>query len=157
MTETWGRILSKTLSPGYNNPTTNLSQLESLNYTYNIHNQLTGINKDYALKTASDYNKWGHYFGMYIGFDNKDNTFAKAQLNGQVTGLLWNTLGDDAQRKYDYSYDNANRLINATFNQQQHPGDGWSNSIPWTFPLADTPARSPMTIMAICYRCNKKA
>jgi len=45
-----------------------------------------------------------------------------------VTGQLWNTLGDDAQRKYDYTYDNANRLINAAFNQQQHPGDGWSKS-----------------------------
>src|SRR6185437_13315506 len=123
-----GRLQTKSLAPGYNNVTTNQSQLESLNYSYNIHNQLTGINKDYALKTSGSYNKWGHYFGQYLGFDNKDNAFTVGQLNGQIAGQMWSTMGDDAQRKYEYSYDNADRLINATFNQQQHPGDGWSNS-----------------------------
>jgi RHS repeat-associated protein len=123
-----GRVLTKHLDPNYNNPNSGLPDLESLNYTFNIHNQLTGINKDYALKNPADYNKWGHFFGLYLGFDNKDNVFAKAQLNGQVTGQQWNSLGDDAQRKYDYTYDNARRLVIAAFNQQQHPGDGWSNS-----------------------------
>lgn len=122
-----GRVNAKTLAPGYTNNTTGLSQLETLNYTFNIHNQITGINKDYALKTAGLYNKWGHYFGLDIGYDKTDNVFSATQLNGQVAGLAWNTMGDDAQRKYDYTYDNAGRLINATFNQQQHPGDGWSN------------------------------
>jgi RHS repeat-associated protein len=50
------------------------------------------------------------------------------QLDGQIAGQMWSTMGDDAQRKYEYTYDNAGRLINAAFNQQQHPGDGWSNS-----------------------------
>jgi RHS repeat-associated protein len=123
-----GRVVTKHLDPNYNNPNSGLPDLESLNYTFNIHNQITGINKDYALKTSGIYTKWGHFFGLYLGFDNKDNVFNHAQLNGQVTGLAWNTQGDDAQRKYDYTYDNAGRLINAAFNQQQHPGDGWSNS-----------------------------
>jgi uncharacterized protein (TIGR02594 family) len=123
-----GRLLTKTLAPGYTNTTTGQSQLESLAYTFNIHNQLTGINKNYALKTSGSYSKWGHYFGQYIGYDNKDNAFAKPQLDGQITGVMWSTQGDDAQRKYDFTYDNAARLINAAFNQQQHPGDGWSNS-----------------------------
>jgi len=122
-----GRLQTKTLAPGYTNPTTNQSQLESLNYSFNIHNQLTGINKDYALKTSGSYNKWGHYFGLYLGYDNKDNAFSRGQLNGQIAGQMWTTMGDEAQRKYEYTYDNAARLINATFNQQQHPGDGWSN------------------------------
>lgn len=123
-----GRLQSKTLSPGYSNSTTSQPNLETLNYSYNIHNQITGINKDYALKTAGVYSKWGHYFGLYLGYDNKDNAFNKPQLDGQVTGQMWSTQGDDAQRKYDYNYDNAYRLINAAFNQQQHPGDGWGNS-----------------------------
>jgi len=98
-----------------------------LNYSFNIHNQITGINKDYALKNPANYNKWNHFFGLYLGFDNKDNTFNAARLNGQVTGLLWNTQGDDAQRKYDYSYDNANLLVNAAYKEQSVPGNGWSN------------------------------
>lgn len=125
-----GHIKTTHLAPGYTSPLGigPGNELENLNYSYNIHNQITGINKDYALKNSGTYNKWGHFFGMYLGYDNRDNVFSKAQLNGQVTGVLWNTQGDDAQRKYDYTYDNANRLINAAFTEQKHVGDGWSNS-----------------------------
>lgn len=122
-----GRLKTKHLDPGYTNPNTNTPDLESLNYTYNIHNKITGINKDYALKNPANYNKWAHFFGLYLGFDNRDNVFANAKLNGQIAGLLWNTQGDDAQRKYDYTYDNAGRLVNAAFTEKQHPGDSWSN------------------------------
>jgi RHS repeat-associated protein len=122
-----GRIKVKHLDPNYSNVTTGGTELESLNYSYNVNNQITGINKDFALKSAG-YSKWSHYFGLYIGFDNKDNVFGASKLNGQVTGLLWNTMGDDAQRKYDYVYDNAGRLINAAFTEQQHPGDGYAKT-----------------------------
>ncbi len=122
-----GKAKTKHLDPNYNNPNLTGPDLESLNYSFNIHNQIIGINKDYALKNPANYSKWGHFFGLYIGFDNKDNVFSTSQLDGQVTGLLWNTQGDDAQRKYEYAYDNAGRMVNATFNEQQHPGDGWSN------------------------------
>ena len=119
-----GRLKTKHLAPGYSG--TGNSELESLNYSYNIHSQITGINKDYALKTAGSYDKWAHYFGLYIGYDNRDGIFTKSELNGQVTGQLWNTMGDDAQRKYDYLYDNAGRLINANFTEKQKPGDTWN-------------------------------
>lgn len=119
-----GRLKDKELSPDYKS-----GGLESLAYNYNIHNQLVGINKDYALKASGTYNKWEHYFGMVLGFDSHndpDNLFAKHQLNGQVNGVLWNTQGDDAQRKYDFSYDNAGRLANAAFTQFE--GGAWSNN-----------------------------
>ncbi|SEN99478.1 T6SS effector amidase Tae4 family protein [Niastella yeongjuensis] len=124
-----GRIKTTNFDPDYvpvNGRTGN--GLESLAYSFNIHNEITGINKDFALKDPANYNKWEHFFGMYLGYDNRDNVFTKSQLNGQVTGVLWNTQGDDAQRKYDYSYDNARRLINAAFTEQKHPGDGWGNA-----------------------------
>ncbi|MFC4231512.1 DUF6443 domain-containing protein [Parasediminibacterium paludis] len=125
-----GRVKTKHLDPNYSNSNNggSIQDLESLNYSFNIHNQITGINKDYALKNPANYNKWGHFFGLYLGFDNKDNTFANARLNGQVAGLLWNTQGDDAQRKYDYTYDNAGRLTVATYNEKQHLGDNWDHS-----------------------------
>jgi len=121
-----GRLKTKHLDPGYT--AGGNSELESLNYSYNIHNQITGINKDYALKNPSNYNKWGHFFGLYIGYDNRDNVFTNANLVGRVTGLLWNSQGDDAQRRYNYTYDNAGRLTNASFTEKQHTGDSWSNS-----------------------------
>jgi RHS repeat-associated protein len=120
-----GRLKTLHLDPMYNGS----SPLESLNYSFNIHDQLTGINKDYALKNPASYNKWGHFFGIYLGYDNRDNVFSQPQLNGQLTGVIWNTQGDDAQRKYEYNYDKARRLINAAFTEQQHAGDGWSNSL----------------------------
>jgi len=119
-----GRLKTKHLDPGYTG--SGKSEMESLTYSYNIHSQITGINKDYALK-AGGYNKWNNFFGLYIGFDNRDNTFNTANLNGQVTGLLWNTQGDDEQRKYDYTYDNAGRLIKADFKEYSSQA-GWSNA-----------------------------
>ena len=77
---------------------------------------------------SATYSKWGHFFGLYLGFDNRDNVFTNANLTGQVTGQLWNTQGDDAQRKYDYTYDNAGRLTDAAFKEKQHTGDAWSNA-----------------------------
>ncbi|MES2372836.1 MAG: DUF6443 domain-containing protein [Bacteroidota bacterium] len=122
-----GRLKTKHLAPGYTG--SGKSELESLKYSYNIQGQITGINKDYTLKTAGIYSKWDNFFGMYLGFDNRDNVFAQSQLNGQVTGILWNTMGDDAQRRYDYTYDNAGRLSNALFTQKEKPTDGWASTL----------------------------
>ncbi|MFN8291660.1 MAG: DUF6443 domain-containing protein [Chitinophagaceae bacterium] len=133
-----GRLKTKNLDPGYTPPMGGGGGgLEQLSYSYNIHNQITGINKDYALKNPLNYNKWGHFFGLYLGFDNRDNVFNAANLTGQVTGLLWNTQGDDAQRKYDYTYDNAGRLTKADFKEKQHTGDAW-NSATMDFSISGT-------------------
>lgn len=121
-----GRLKTKQLDPAYT--AGGNTGLETLNYSYNLHDQLTGINKDYALKTAGNYNKWEHFFGMYLGYDNRDNVFNASNLTGQVTGQVWNTLGDDAQRRYDYTYDNAGRLSKADFTEKKHTGDAWSNA-----------------------------
>lgn len=121
-----GRVKTKHLDPGYTGG--GKTEMEALAYSYNLHNQLTGINKDYALKTGGVYNKWGSFFGMYLGYDNKDNVFSAANLDGHITGVLWNTQGDDAQRKYDFNYDNSGRLAAATFAQKQNTTDSWSNA-----------------------------
>lgn len=121
-----GRLKSRKLAPGYTG--TGGTRLEELIYSYNIQNNLTGINKDYALKTVGSYNKWSNYFGMYLGYENTDNVFSAAQLTGQITGIAWNTQGDDAQRKYDYTYDNAGRLTQAVFNERQLTSDNWSHT-----------------------------
>ncbi|MGN6647749.1 MAG: RHS repeat-associated core domain-containing protein, partial [Cytophaga sp.] len=123
-----GRLKTKHLDPDYTPPEGGGGGLESLNYTYNIHNNITGINKDYALKTSGKYDKWGHYFGLYLGYDNRDAVFNAGKLDGHVTGLLWNTQGDDNQRKYDYTYDNAGRLTKADFREKKTPADTWGNA-----------------------------
>ena len=121
-----GRLKKKRLDPGYTG--TGKTELESLEYSYNLNGMLTGINKDYALKTVGKYDKWGNFFGIYLGFDNKDNMFSAARLNGQVGGVLWNTQGDDVQRKYDISYDNAGRLKLANYNERATTGAAWNKT-----------------------------
>ncbi len=118
-----GRPKIRHIDPGFSNG----NDLESLAYSYNIHNQITGINKNYALK-GTYYDKWGHFFGMYLGYDNQDAMFSAAQLDGHVTGILWSTQGDDVQRKYDYTYDFAGRLTSAIFKERQNTTDAWDNS-----------------------------
>jgi hypothetical protein len=120
----WAASRPNIFLPGYTG--TGGTELEALAYSYNIRNQMTGINKDYALKTPGHYDKWEHYFGLYLGYDNRDGIFTKAELNGQVSGQLWSTMGDDVQRRYDYRYDNAGRLENAFFTEKQSPGDNWN-------------------------------
>ena len=122
-----GRIKTKHLDPGYTG--SGGTELESLTYSYNINDQLTGINKDYALKTTGRYDKWAHFFGLFLGYDNQDGIFAERQLNGQAAGVVWSTQGDDVQRKYDYSYDGAGRLINAAFKEKATPADNWSSAL----------------------------
>ena len=121
-----GRLKKKRLDPGYTG--TGKQEIETLNYSYNIHNEITGINKDYALKKSGVYGKWDNFFGMYLGYDNRDNAFAQRQIDGHVAGIMWNTQGDDAQRKYDFSYDNAGRLTKAAFTEKQQPSDTWNNT-----------------------------
>ncbi|MEO6733210.1 MAG: DUF6443 domain-containing protein [Ferruginibacter sp.] len=123
-----GRLKAKHLDPGYTNLTTGKAEMEALSYSYNIQSQITGINKDYALKTGGVYSKWGNYFGLCLGFDKNESVFTNTKLDGTVAGIAWNTQGDDAQRKYDFTYDNAGRLTNALFTERQNTTEAWLNT-----------------------------
>jgi len=121
----FGRIKRKHLDPEY---TGGKPELESQTFSYNIHGELTGVNKDYALKTPGKYDKWGNFFGFYLGYDKADGGFTRVRLDGNITGTVWSTQGDDAQRKYDYTYDNSGRLTSASFAEKPTISDGWGNS-----------------------------
>jgi RHS repeat-associated protein len=96
--------------------------LETLTYDYNIRGWLLGVNRDYA-KTV---NSTSNYFGFDLGYDKTDikatngssiGAFDAAAYNGNITGMLWKSTGDDQVRKYDFTYDAANRLTAANFKQ----------------------------------------
>jgi RHS repeat-associated protein len=116
-----GQLLSKTLAPGYNGP--NGAFIEKLDYEYNIRGWMTGINKAYVSSSSSS----GRFFGMELGFDKPGNAgFINTLMNGNVAGMAWKTAGDNVARKFDYQYDNANRLISADFNQKNTAGANWT-------------------------------
>ena len=83
-------------------------------YVYNIRGWLLSINQPYVdASTNSD-----QYFGMELGYDGNASlgTFSP-QYNGNISGMLWKGEGDQAVRKYDFTYDAVNRLTGANFNQ----------------------------------------
>ena len=110
-----GQLRNKTLGGG----------LDSLVYDYNIRGWTTGINKNYVAGTSSN------WFGMELGYDKQTSvsttTYAAAQYNGNITGLIWKSAGDGINRKYDFQYDTVGRLAAANF-QQNPSGSTWNKS-----------------------------
>lgn len=90
------------------------SPLVNLNYEYNIRGWLSSINKGYINAAVNT----DEYFGMELGYDKNGvlGSFAP-QLNGNISGTIWKSEGDQQKRKYDFTYDAANRLSGAAFNQ----------------------------------------
>jgi RHS repeat-associated protein len=120
-----GQLASKKLAPGYAGP--NGPYLENLIYEYNIRGWMTGINKTYVSNSSGA----GSFFGMELGYDKAGNAaFNNTVLNGNVAGMAWKTRGDNIPRKFDYAYDNANRLASATFKQRDDFGtpNNWGSS-----------------------------
>ena len=94
--------------------------VDSLTYDYNIRGWMLGMNRSYTKDTTSTSN----WFGFDLGYDKTSFTvnsgsqsYAAAQYNGNINGMLWRSTGDDMLRKYDFTYDPINRLTAADFNQ----------------------------------------
>jgi hypothetical protein len=78
------------------------------------------MNRAYVKDTTSTTN----WFGFDLGYDKTSFTvnsgshsYTAAQYNGNIGGMLWRSTGDDYLRKYDFTYDAANRFVSADFNQ----------------------------------------
>jgi RHS repeat-associated protein len=102
------------------------NNIENLAYAYNIRGWLTSINKNYIAGTP------GNYFGMELGYDKTASaagttSYLTPQFNGNIEGTVWKSKGDGINRKYDFTYDNVNRLASANF-LQNFSGSTWDNS-----------------------------
>jgi len=92
--------------------------LETMTYDYNIRGWLLGANRAYAKDAIST-----NYFGFDLGYDKANNniigaqTYSYPQYNGNIEGMVWKSKGDGEKRKYDFSYDAANRVSKADFTQ----------------------------------------
>lgn len=98
------------------------SELETLTYDYNIRGWPLGMNRNY-LTTQGQMGTTK--FGYELGYDKINNStgenFLLKQFTGNITGMIWKSDGDDIRRKYDFSYDNADRLWKADFVQHNAP------------------------------------
>ncbi|HEX2847229.1 MAG TPA: RHS repeat-associated core domain-containing protein, partial [Chitinophagaceae bacterium] len=104
--------------------------LQELVYDYNIRGWLLGNNRDYLTTEGQTID--GKLFGFELGYDNltskAGNNFSNAQYNGNIGGLTWKSDGDDKRRRYDFSYDGANRLLKAEF-KQNNSGTAWDKTV----------------------------
>lgn len=111
------------------NGTYTSNPLETLDFDYNIRGWLLGINRA-SLATAGQ--GYGKKFGFELGYDKLTNTggqsFSSSQFNGNISGMIWKSDGDDVRRKYDFSYDPANRLLKALFIQDNSLIGSWDNT-----------------------------
>ena len=111
-----GQLKSKKLAPAYNGN----AGLENISYDYNIRGWLLGVNRNFAKDAPA---ATSNYFGFDLGYDKANNniinnqTYNNPQYNGNIGGMVWKSKGDGEKRKYDFTYDNANRLLAADFNQ----------------------------------------
>jgi RHS repeat-associated protein len=56
-------------------------------------------------------------------------SFTTAQFNGNIAGMVWKGKGDAVNRKYDFTYDNVNRLLQGNFKQDNGAyGSTWNNT-----------------------------
>lgn len=104
--------------------------LQELQYDYNIRGWMLGVNRDYlgSNDQGTDDKK---LFGFELGYDKliskAGNNFTAAQYNGNINGLTWKSDGSDVRRRYDFSYDAANRLLKAEFKQNNKGTATWDN------------------------------
>jgi RHS repeat-associated protein len=99
--------------------------VDTLSFDYNIRSWLLGINRSQVLATNGQSSR---YFGFELGYDKTANSsgrnFTAAQYNGNVNGMVWKSYGDGIRRKYDFTYDAANRLLQGLF-EQNDAGSTW--------------------------------
>ncbi len=100
---------------------TGSTQLETLNYEYNIRGWLKSINKDF-IPTAGSTTNW---FGQELSYDYG---FSTAQFNGNISGAKWKSRSNGVARAYGYNYDKASRLTGAQFTQQNSGSTNWTDN-----------------------------
>jgi RHS repeat-associated protein len=123
-----GQLVQKKLGRIKNtNDTYSTNPIETLNYDYNIRGWMLGVNRSF-LETPNNTSNW---FGFELGYDKTSSKgyyayYNTGQFNGNITGTVWKSIGDQVARKYDFSYDAVNRLTTADFNQQE--GTNWTKA-----------------------------
>ncbi|UPK66788.1 DUF6443 domain-containing protein [Chitinophaga filiformis] len=97
------------------------TQLELLQYEYNIRGWLKALNRQFVNTLNATSNWFGQEYCYDYGFDSVD-------YNGNIAGIKWKSLSDGIPRAYGYDYDRADRLTRADFREQLSGNTAWTNS-----------------------------
>jgi len=128
-----GQLKSKKLAPAYNGN----AGLQTLTYDYNIRGWLLGMNR--SSLTANGISST--FFGFELGYDKLTNSSARnyqaGQWNGNISGMVWKSNGDGIRRKYDFTYDAANRLMQGLFEQNDVSATWGKTNVDYTVKMGD--------------------
>jgi len=129
-----GQLKTKKLAAAFNNN----AGLENISFDYNIRGWMLGANRNYLSTTGQN---GSTKFGFELGYDKTTNSagrnFTANQLNGNIAGMIWKSDGDDVRRKYDFSYDSANRLLQGIFEQDDAVSSWNSTTMNYTNKMGD--------------------
>ncbi|NHN28161.1 type IV secretion protein Rhs [Flavobacterium jejuense] len=101
-----GQLISKNVG---GTDATGATGLQTVDYTYNIRGWLKAINDVENIGTD--------LFAFKISYNNPED--ATALYNGNISETFWKTSSDNIKRKYKYSYDNLNRLLQANYSKPE--------------------------------------
>ncbi|MGC4040324.1 MAG: RHS repeat-associated core domain-containing protein [Flavobacterium sp.] len=105
-----GQLVAKQIGNGSHSP------LQIVNYKYNIRGWLKQINDIDSLTVGTDPED---LFAFKINYNdsiaNDIGGMVKRLYNGNIAETSWKTKTDNIQRRYGYSYDNLNRLLNSVY------------------------------------------
>lgn len=109
-----GMLIGKNVGRTVANP------LQKVNYNYNIRGWLKGINDTGNIFKPGDPTD---LFAFRLTYN--EPVAGTALYNGNISETFWKTNSDNTLRKYNYTYDNLNRLKDATYTK---PGVSIANS-----------------------------
>ncbi len=103
-----GQLLSKKLHTSASRPT----ELQKLDYGYNIRGWLSNMNRVENTAGVTAYEA-GDLFGFELSYDATSLSGATAQYNGNISEQKWKGPLAETPNGYTYTYDKLNRLLNS--------------------------------------------
>ncbi len=108
-----GQLISKKVGGSVTSSGVEGSSLQTIDYTYNVRGWMTGINDVENL--GNDLFSFGIHYNT-----TTEGLYAKALYNGNISETLWKTANDNVKRAYGYRYDDLNRFVAATDNDNKY-------------------------------------
>lgn len=95
------------------------TSLQKVDYKYNIRGWLKEINDVTNLAPSANEED---LFAFKINYNQlEQGSTGQALFNGNIAETLWRSNADNIKRKYEYSYDNLNRMLTANYKKPDVP------------------------------------
>lgn len=123
-----GQLVDKKL-----HSTNGITFLQSLDFRWNIRNQLVSVNNSSLTSDAGITNDESNdLFGLQILYNTFDAGISNANLyNGLISGVKWSSKTNSTpdEKSYSFEYDKLNRLKNAFYKGKAYGTSTWTKEV----------------------------